>query len=181
MGTSRIAVNQYGYVGDAFRRFFLFPTDPAASLRAGSYAAVLLGAAWIPPAAILWACFAPRPFDIRMIVMPVLNAITALFLFHGIGLWTSLYGPKRGKYDKSIGNDMSLAGNLAVIGTMLLCIFLPRVLYAVAPWTVSPENWWLALAPAILAVLFYIASLRGTTAVFPARREAVLAVVEGRS
>ena len=39
LGTSRMAVNQYGYVGGGFRRYFLLPTDPAASLRAGSYAA----------------------------------------------------------------------------------------------------------------------------------------------
>ena len=31
LGPSRIAVNLYGYTGGAFRRFFLFPTDPAAA------------------------------------------------------------------------------------------------------------------------------------------------------
>jgi hypothetical protein len=181
MGTSRIAVNQYGYVGGAFRRFFLFPTDPAASLRAGSYAALLLGAAWIPPAAILWAFFAPRPFDIRMVFMPAMNGVTALFAFHGIGLWTTLYGPRRGNYDKSLGNDMSLMGNLAVIGTMLLCMFLPMVLRLVAPWAVKVDYWWITLAPAALAVAFYVASLRGATAACPARREKLLAVVEGKA
>ncbi len=181
IGTSRIAVNQYGYVGGAFRRFFLLPTDPGASLRAGSYAAVFLSALWIPPAAILWAIFAPRPLDPRMIFMPVMNAVTAMFLFHGLGLWTSLYAPRRGNYDKSLGNDMSLIGNIALIGMVLGCMFLPRVLDATAPWTVDPENWWLTLAPAATAIVFYIASLRGATARFPARRERLLAVVEGRA
>lgn len=181
MGTSRIAVNQYGYVGGAFRRFFLFPTDPAASLRAGSYAALLLGAAWIPPAAVLWSFFAPRPFDIRMVIMPAINGVTALFVFHGIGLWTTLYGPRRGNYDKSLGNDMSLMGNIAVIGMMLTCMFLPMVLRFVAPWAVSVDNWWITLPPAAVAVMFYLASLRGATAAFPGRREQLLAVVEGKA
>lgn len=181
LGTSRIAVNQFGYVGGAFRRFFLLPTDPGASLRAGSYTAVFLGALWILPATALWAVFAPRPLDARMVAMPAVNAVTALFAFHGIGLWTSLYGPRRGKYDKSLGNDMSLLGNIALFGTMLSCMFLPTALQAAAPWTVAPENWWLTLPPAAVAVAFYAASLRGATAVFASRRERVLAVVEGRS
>ena len=43
LGTSRISVNQFGYVGGAFRRYFLLPTDPAATLRAASYAGVTIG------------------------------------------------------------------------------------------------------------------------------------------
>ena len=177
LGTSRIALNQYGYVGGAFRRFFLFPTDPAASLRAGSYVAVLLSAAMIPPAAILWAVFAPHPLDPRMVLMPVVNAVTVLFAFHGVGLWTSLYGPRRGDYDKSLGNDLSLAGNIAMMGTLLPCLILPVVL---GP-AVSTANWWLTFPPAALAVAFYWASLRGASAVFPARRERLLAVLEGKA
>jgi hypothetical protein len=177
MGTSRIAVNQYGYGGGAFRRFLLFPTDPAASLRAGSYAAVLLGAAMIPPAAILWAVFAPRPFDARMVAMPVINAVTMLFAFHGAGLWTTLYGPRRGNYDKSLGNDMSLAGNVVVIGSMLGCMLMPAVLGR----ALSPACWWMALPPAALGVAFYAASLRGASRAFPGRRERLLAVLEGKA
>ena len=177
MGTSRIAVNQYGYAGGAFRRFFLFPTDSAASLRAGSYAAVLLSAAMIPPTAILWAVFAPRPLDPRVVLMPAIDAVTALFAFHAIGLWTTLYGPRRGDYDKSIGNDLSLMGNIVVIGSTFACIFAPIALGRAA----TPANWWLALPPAALAAAFYAASLRGASAVFPGRRERLLAVLEGKA
>ena len=60
LGPSRIAVNLVGYTGGAFRRFLLFPTDPAASLRAGSYASVLLGGFALFPAAIAWAIFVFR-------------------------------------------------------------------------------------------------------------------------
>jgi hypothetical protein len=40
MWTSRIAVNQFGYVGGAFRRYFLLPIRPAEVLRSASYASL---------------------------------------------------------------------------------------------------------------------------------------------
>ncbi len=54
MGTSRFTVNQFGYVGGGFRRFFLLPTDPGACLRAASYASLVLGAAMLPVGLIAW-------------------------------------------------------------------------------------------------------------------------------
>jgi hypothetical protein len=180
IGTSRIAVNLYGYMGDAFRRFFLFPTDPAASLRAGSYASVLLGGFALLPAAIAWAIFAPRPLDFRVIVLPVINGFTVLFLFNSAGLWTTLFGPRRGKYDRSLGNDMSLLGNIVVIGSALTCLLTPQMLRRLAPDLVSPDNWWMLL-PAALAIVVYVASLRAAGALFTGRRERLLAVVEGKA
>jgi hypothetical protein len=180
LGPSRIAVNLYGYTGGAFRRFLLFPTDPAASLRAGSYASVLLGVTMLVPAAIVWGVFAPRPLDFRVVVMPVINGVTALFLFNSAGLWSTLFGPRRGKYDQSLGNDMSLLGNIVVIGSVLACIGVPQMLRKAAPALVSGENWWILL-PAALAIAVYMASLRAAGAVFAGRRERLLAVMEGKA
>ena len=180
LGPSRMAVNLYGYLDGAFRRFLLFPGDPAASLRAGSYASVLLGASALVPAAIAWALFAPRPLDFGVIVMPVINGVTALFLFNSAGLWTTLFGARRGKYAKTVGNDMSLLGNIVVIGSVLTCMLAPQWLRRAAPALVSPEDWW-TLLPAALAIAVYMASLRAAGAVFPGRRERLLAVVEGKA
>jgi hypothetical protein len=180
LGPSRIAVNLYGYMGDAFRRFLLFPGDPAASLRAGSYASMLIGGSALVGAALVWAVFAPRPLDFGVIVLPVISGVTVLFLFNAAGLWTTLFGPRRGKYDKSVGNDMSLLGNIVVIGSALTCILAPQMLRRAAPALVSRENWWILL-PAALAVAVYMASLRAAGAVFAARRERLLAVVEGKA
>src|SRR5260370_6011439 len=69
LGTSRISVNQFGYVGGAFRRYFLLPTDPAATLRAASYAAVVIGGSLLPVAPLARALFAPSPFRSRMLVL----------------------------------------------------------------------------------------------------------------
>jgi hypothetical protein len=180
LGPSRIAVNLYGYMGDSFRRFLLFPGDPAASLRTGSYASVLLGGFALVPAAIIWAIFAPRPIDFGAIALPLINGVTALFLFNSAGLWTTLFGPRRGKYDRSLGNDMSLLGNIVVIGSALTCIAVPQMLRRAAPALVSRESWWMLL-PAALAIAVYIVSLRAAGSIFPGRRERLLAVVEGRA
>jgi hypothetical protein len=181
LATSRIAVNQYGYTGGGLRRLYLFPVDHGATLRAGSYAALLLGAVWIPPVAISWALFAPRPLDPRVVVMPVINAITALFLFHGLGLWTSIYAARRGNYDKTFGNDMTLWGNVVFIGTLWGSMFLPAVLRSVAPWAMDPANWRLTFPPAGFAIVFYFVSLLSVPDTVPERREALLAIVEGKS
>jgi hypothetical protein len=185
LGPSRIAVNLYGYTGGAFRRFLLFPTDPAASLRGGSYVSVLLGGSALVPAAIAWTIFAPRPLDIRVILLPVINGVTALFLFNSAGLWATLFGARSGKYDKSLGNDMSLVGNIVVIGSVLICVATPQMLRQEAPGLVSlekvsPENWWMLL-PAALAIAVYAVSLRAAALVFTGRRERLLAVVEGKA
>jgi hypothetical protein len=181
ISTGPIAVNQYGCTGGGLRRFYLLPIDPGASLRAGSYAALLLGAAWIPPAAILWAIVAPRPLDARVLFMPVINAVTALFLFIGLALWTSVYAPKRGNYASIFGHDISALGNVVRLGAVLGCMLLPSLLRTAAPQAIAPKNWWLTLPAAGAALAFYLVSLRVITFVLPGRREALLAVVEGRA
>src|SRR5579864_187411 len=180
ISTAPIAVNQYGYTGGGFRRFQLLPTDPGASLRAGSYAAMLLGALWIPPATIVWAIVGPHPLDARILSMPVVNAVTALFLFNGLALWTSIYAPKRGCYDSLFQLQLSGWGNVVRVGPVLGCMLLPLILRAVAPRTIAPENWWLTLPVGGFAFVFYVVSLGAINLVLPGRREALLAVAEGR-
>lgn len=178
-GTSRFAVNQYGYGGGAFRRFFLLPTDPAASMRAGSYASMLVGSTLIPVALILWIVFG-GPFDPRKLAMLLGSALTGLFALHAAGLWVTLYGARKGSYTAAMGNDMSLMGNVVVIGGMLSALFSPILLTKFLPAAVAPENWWGAYIVAALAFGFYVISLRATGTLFPLRREELLAIVEGR-
>ncbi len=180
LGPARFTVNQFGYTGGAFRRYFLLPTDSAAALRTGNYASMLLSAPMIPLAGVAWAVFAPGPSDSRKLVMLVASGITGLLFFHALGLWASIIGPRRGNYNQSLGNDLSLVGNLVVIGGVMGCLFGPLVLKALLPALVSPDNWWLALAPPLLALVFYRVSLNGAGQLFRQRHERLMAVVEGR-
>ena len=110
VATSRFMVNQFGHLGGGYRRCFLLPVTPGDVLAAGSCASLVFSAACIPPVAIAWALFAPVPFDARQLVMLLASAITGLFVFHALGLWTSIYGPRKGEYNQSFGNDLSLLG-----------------------------------------------------------------------
>ena len=88
-------VNQFGYVGSGFRRYFLFPMDPAAALRASSFTLMALCSVYLVLAALAWALFAPVAWDARGMGMLLASGAFGLFAFHGAGLWTTLYGPRR--------------------------------------------------------------------------------------
>jgi hypothetical protein len=180
LGTSRIAVNQFGYSGGAFRRYFLLPAPPAITLRAASYAALVLGAATLPVALALWTVLAPGPFDARRVAMLMASGLTGLFLFNAAGLWVTLYNPRKGNYDSNFGNDLSLGGNVVLIGSMICALLLPRALRHFYPAAVSPESWMLFLPVPLIAAAVYRASLQAAGHAFAGRREKLLAVVEGR-
>jgi hypothetical protein len=180
VGTGQFAVNQFGYVGGGFRRFLLLPTEAATAFRAGSYMFVMLSAALILPAAILWIVFVPGDFNPRAVAMLVAASITSLFLFHGVALWTSLLGPRRGNYNQSFGNDLSFAGNVVVIGGMLTLLFVPQLVARQWHGIISPVYWWITPITAVVAVVFYFTSLRLATALFRAKRESLMVLMEGK-
>jgi hypothetical protein len=180
LSTARIAVNQFGYAGGGFRRYFLLPTDPAATLRAGSFASLLIGGACIPVLLAAWLVLAPGPPAWEPVAMLACSAVTGLLLFHGAALWVTLFNPRKGSYQSSLGNDLSLGGNILVIGGMLSAIFGPRLLHKLWPAPFQPENWWMALLPVIGAAALYLVSLKTAAGLFAPRRERLLAVVEGR-
>ncbi|MGC2331432.1 MAG: hypothetical protein WA581_08260 [Candidatus Acidiferrales bacterium] len=105
LAPARFTVNQFGYTGGGFRRYFLLPTDPAVALRTGSFASMVAGMSLIVVAAIAWAVLVPGPFDGRMLFMLVGSGITGLLTFLGLGLWTSILGARRGNYNQNLGND----------------------------------------------------------------------------
>ena len=181
IGTGQFAVNQFGYVGGGFRRFLLLPTDSAAAFRAGSYMFVTLSAALILPAAILWTLFAPIHSNPQMLAMLVGASVSSLFLFHGAALWTSLYGARRGAYKHTLGNDLSLAGNIVVIGGMLTFLFVPQIFgHALQP-KIADAYWWTTPALGLAGAAFYFVSLRLTSGLFRSRREYLMALMEGKS
>ncbi|HTS62626.1 MAG TPA: hypothetical protein VMH28_11425 [Candidatus Acidoferrales bacterium] len=180
MGVARITVNQFGYSGGGFRRYFLLPTDPAATLRAGSFASLLLGACSIPILLAAWLVLAPKPLDPAMFVMLACSSATGLLLFNAAALWVSLFNPRKGNYQSSLGNDLSLGGNILVIGGVLTALLAPRLLVRAWPAPFQPENWWMFLPLLALAIAVYLGSLNTVCALFAPRRERLLAVVEGR-
>jgi hypothetical protein len=181
MGTVQFAVNLFGYVGGGFRRYLLLPTDPAAVLRTGSYTFLLLGSPLIPVATAVLVLFPPIPLDWRTVIMFVGSAVSAMFAMNGVAIWVTLLAPRRGNYNASFGNDLSFPANVLLIGSIMTLIFGPRALAKVSPNAIGPENWWVVIPLMALAVAFYFASLRRAEHTFVARRESLLAIMEGRA
>ncbi len=88
--------------------------------------------------------------------------------------------PRKGNYQSSIGNDLSLGGNILVIGGMLVALFGPIFLHKVWPAPFDPRNWWMTLLPPAVGVAAYLTSVKWAAAALGPRRERLLAVVEGK-
>jgi hypothetical protein len=141
---------------------------------------MLLGGASIPFALIGWAILMPGGFDARKIAMLLGNGFAGLFFFHGLGLWVSMLNPRKGDFNGTFGNDLSLWGNIVVVGGMLTAIFTPKIVWKVAPALLSPGLWWVSILAVAPAILFFYGSLRAASPLLRSRREQMMAVVEGR-
>jgi hypothetical protein len=180
MGIVQFSVNQFGYVAGGFRRFLLLPVEPADVLRTGSYTFMLMNSALIVVGTLLFVPFSPFPFDVRMLTMLVGAAVTSLFMFLGLGLWATLFGPRCCDYYSTFGNDLSAAGNAVVIGGILVVMIGPQLLAHTWPAALAPDKWWMAIPVVLLAAAFYFSSLKRAGEMLLARREKLLAIVEGR-
>jgi hypothetical protein len=174
-------VNQFGYVGGGFRRYLLFPCDPGAVLRSSSVALLTACSPYPLLATFTWLLFAPVPVGGRGLALLLAGAAFGMFFFHGLGLWTTLYGPRRCDPNQTMGNDLSLAGNIALIGTTMILLMGSMMMGQFRKGVLTPERWWIVLALAALAAYFYLFSLRRTSAILVTRRERLLTVVEGRA
>jgi hypothetical protein len=108
-------------------------------------------------------------------------SLTGMFLYLTAGLWVSLLAARRGNYYSSFGNDLSFAGNVILIGAMMALVFLPRVAAESWPDMFRSGYWWVTLAAAAVAAGIYWMSLERASVWFRARRERLLAIMEGRS
>jgi hypothetical protein len=135
----------------------------------------------VPVGLLVWAVFSPGPMDWRMDVMLLCSAVSGLLLLNAIGVWVTLYNPRRGNYTSAVGNDLSLGGNTVLIGGMLTAIIMPQVFYSGFRPAVSPEFWWWILPLPLVAAGIYVATLKAAGPIFAARREKILAIVEGKA
>jgi hypothetical protein len=136
---------------------------------------------YIALTAACWVAFPPVAYGVRGFVMLLASGVFGLFAFHGAGLWTTLIGPRRCDPDKTMGNDLSLAGNLLVVGGMIATMATASLIAQLSKRSGVPDLWWISLVLAALAVCFYFVSLRAAAAAFSNRRERMLKIVEGKA
>jgi len=181
ISTMHMDNNVFGYERSGFRRFLLAPVPPRSVLGSVTIASVLVGSVQIPLAAAGWLLFSPFRGEWRMLVMLLGNACTGLFLFRSLGLWVSLLSPRRADYFQRIGNQLSVAGNVVAVGSVLIAFILPQFLRRTAITPTLLAYWWAAPLGVPVAAALLLWTLRSGAGVFFARREQLLAVIEGRN
>jgi hypothetical protein len=175
-----MSVNAFGYEADGFRRYLLLPVSPSSVMRAASIPPLLFGAAMLPVPVAVWAIFGRVHVDGRMLTMQVSSGIGGLLVLTACGIWTTLLAPRKTEFSSNFGNNLSLGGNVLVMGTFFGGIAGAVLFAAVARFDTVLAWWWTAplFVPAGAAVL--LLTLRASPGVFVARREKLLAVLEGR-
>jgi hypothetical protein len=155
------------------------------ALRASSFTLMALCSVYIVLAAVCWVVAPPVAYDARGFIMLLAASAFGLFVFHGLGLWVTLFGPRRCDPDKTMGNDLSLLGNVVLIGGMITMLMGPMIVGEMGAGLhkklIGPDQWWIMVALAIMAACFYFGSLRAATALFSSRRERLLRIVEGKA
>ena len=63
---------------------------------------------------------------------------------------------------------------------MLALIFGPSLIGRTWPAALAPDKWWMAFPVVLLAAAFYFSSLQRAGTMLLARREKLLAIVEGK-
>ncbi len=180
MGTFVVAVNLFGYDGDGFRRYFLLPVRPEAVLRTASLVAMVIGAAVLPFLLLCYAVFARSQGNARTWIVLISSGVIGVFAYHGVAVWTAILAPRRADWSSVFGNDLSRGANIAMMASIMgpaLILSLVQYKYGL---TVLFRYPWIMPAVAALAVAFYIFTLLRGGAVLVARRERILAAVEGR-
>ena len=175
-----MSVNVFGYDADGFRRYLLLPVTPASVMRAACIPPLLLGAAILPVPIAVWVVFGRVHTDGRMLTMLISGGIAGLLVFTACGIWTTLLSPRKTEFSSSFGNNLSLGGNVLVMGAFIGGLAGASVFAAVARFDTVVSWWWTAplLVPVGAAAL--LATLRASPGVFVARRERLLALLEGR-
>ncbi len=181
LATLNIDNNVFGFERSGFRRFLLAPVPPLSVLRGVTAASIVVGAVQVPLGAVVWLAFSPYRGEWKMLVILLANACTGMFLFRALAVWASLLGPRRADYFQNIGNQLSVLGNVLAIGSVLIVL---SALQVMRPFVVSPTLlawWWVPLLAVPVAAVFLHWTLHAGAHVFFARRERLLAVIEGRS
>jgi hypothetical protein len=103
----------------------------------------------------------------------------ALFLFNGLGLWTSVLSPKAANFYSIWNNRLSFGANVV----MFCGLFAPLWIAIMFSESLDPYDlslfWRLALAMMALSVAFYLFSMKAIEPVLNWRREKLINLIAG--
>ena len=178
--TSALSNNPFGFEGSGARRLLLAPTPALTLLGASNVASMLVCALYIVVVTGLWMAFASWGADPRMPLMLMTHALTGMFVFHAIAVWSSVVAPARGDYFEKFRRQAS-GGSQMLVWLFLVFVgvsFFVRRLLLPGPLV---GYWWLSMLVMCIAAGVFAGSLWMTAGVLPRRRERLLSIIEGRT
>jgi hypothetical protein len=171
-------LNLLGYDGAGIRRYAILPSTFATALRASSVASLLLRAVVMLAAVAMWLAFSQKTIDARTLLMILGIVGCGLFLFNGLGIWTSVLSAKSANFDAMWNNRLSFGANLA-----LMVGFTPYLIAMIFSERVNPSDllrfWWAPLPLVILCAGFYLFSMKTIEPVLNWRREKLIKLIAG--
>jgi hypothetical protein len=177
MSMGIMPMNLFGFYGAGFRRYLFLPTSPGVVFRAVALVPLLLGAPLILVCVGLWLVFWPGHLDGRMAVMLLSNGFGGMFLFQGLGLWTSLLAPQAMEFKVRFGMKQPFASTALMMTEMVVMFALVAGLPALGPKVVL-GHWWVAPLILLATLVFHLFTLSAGARVFSARRERMLSMIE---
>jgi hypothetical protein len=177
-----LMLNLFGFDESGIRRYAILPISFAAALRAGSFASVLVRAVTVFVAIALWLVFyAANSLSWQMFVMILNTALGSLFLFNALGLWTSVYSPKRLNFDAMWNSRLSFGANLVVFVGIIIPIWGAIFFSDRIDQALLTDYWWISCLILIFCLSLYILSLVVMDGLVKRRRERLINLIAGAS
>jgi hypothetical protein len=177
-----LMLNLFGYDNAGIRRYAILPISFADALRAGSMASLLLRAITVFVAFGLWLIFyAGESLTWEMIVMILSIALASLFLFNALGLWTSVFSPKRLIFDAMWNSRLSFGANMVVIIGISAPLWGAIFFGDRIDQDTLTRYWWVSCPILIFCVSFYILSFAAIEGPVKSRRERLINLIAGAS
>ncbi|HKY05652.1 MAG TPA: hypothetical protein VJQ56_12220, partial [Blastocatellia bacterium] len=181
VSTGAVTLNHFGYDDAGIRRYAVLPITFDYSLRAASFASLVIGGLAIPPGLVLWALFTRVSYEPVMAVVLLLNGVAGLFFFNALSLWSSVLSPKRVDFNSIVGNQLSLGGNLVLIGGTSVAFGLAFFFMQRRGFEKIISYWWVFLFLGAVCIILYAVSLSLITRLLRSRRERLIEVIAGGS
>ena len=177
VSTSYGSMNMFGLDGQGIRRYSILPVPFKRVHRAGSIAAMLLGAILIPPALIASLAFTNIPLDGRLILMPILIGVAGIFYFNALGLWTTVLTPFPVDPRTIIGNHPPASYVLLQVALFQPAVIPMLYLQGSGSAALVRDHWWLLGAAVVIFAALYAVSLFFTGRTLLVRRERLISAI----
>ncbi len=178
LATAPIDMNMFGFDGPGFKRLLLTPATARDHIWSMAAATGMVGGAYIFLGLLVWLIAAPVATSFTMLAIMTGYAVSALLVFHAIGIWCSVLAPYRGNYEEKWrrGRRKDIAF-LAAMGI----VFVPVAMRMNWPEAALISHGAFFLVGLVAALVLYVQTLRVAPRILERRSESILHSVEGRT